>query len=174
MMSGAAENGVSKMDIFLALADLSNKFKVFEANIIDTVEKKESEIDKTVHQQVIETKEIVVNRCICVEFYKVQKDIPGDVNIDLQEKQDLFNDPPGMLLLLNRKCISSYLLCNASVGAFGAIAVKFWFSLDKSDYFKPFKEPTKTAFPITQRNVDVTNLLIKSYSCSASKKIKSF
>lgn len=165
MMSGA-NAGVSKLDVFLAIADLSNKFNVLEANIIAIVDKKELETEKAVHQHVTDTKETVVNSLLSVAVSKVPKDLPSELNIDLHEKQNLSNEPVRLLVLLNRKCISSYIF-NPSVGAIGGIewlfkdssqcirlsyanpnkhgsmlpiAGKFWFNGDKSEFFKPFKE----------------------------------
>lgn len=151
---------VSKKDILLAIAELSNKFNSFGRNIIALVENKVPEIEKDGLEQVNDTEQIN-GETLCSE------DICGvsnDVKIDVLEVEDPSNEPaiPRLLLLVDRKTILSHIFGAVGWMKFGyptycinvskpntvkksksrllPIAGKFWFMEDKSDYFKPFKE----------------------------------
>lgn len=164
-MNGTSD-GVSKLDIFLALTALSDKLNVFEANIINVVDEKVHENEKAVQEQVNENIQTVVNKVSCVELFEIPKDLPCNVNADLLEKHYI---PNGLAIprfslrvkwknvLMNRLVHSDadieWLLLQCMGGIkytivnkvtkhrrMVTVASKFRFINDKYKYFKPFKE----------------------------------
>jgi len=158
-------SNVSKSDILLAIAELCDKLNVFEINIIASVKKTVPENENAVHEKVIDTKETVEEGLSCVKLCEISKDVSS--NVHLLETQGLWieaailKDP----LFVNWK----FFLTDISVDSVGIdwqfqipvhcmkvscssanmktircqmlpAAVKLWFTKDRSEFFKPFKE----------------------------------
>lgn len=161
---------VSNKDILQAIAELSQKFDAFDRNIITLVENKVPQNEKDVLEKVAENEEIDSETLWSEDINGVSNGAKIDVfEVQVISNETAISR---LLLLVDRqdrKIASSYFLC-ASIGAFGRaefrypiyciivrnprtnkgnkrrmspIAGKFWFSEDKFDYFKPFKESTQ-------------------------------